>query len=65
MAHVVALHGERRYRRMHRGQMLRHERIDDVLAAPINDRGDRLAVDVIEAAAEQRETLRGRSMTGR
>ena len=42
-----------------RAQSLGDEQIDDVLAALIDDRSHRLAVDVIEAAAEQRKALRG------
>ena len=38
---------------------LRDEQIDHVLAPPIDDRGHRLAVDVVEPPADQREALRG------
>ena len=35
----------------------RDEKIDDVHAAPIDDRGDGAAIDIVETAAEQREAL--------
>ena len=38
---------------------LRHEQIDDVLAAAIDHRTDGAGIDIIEPAADQRETLRG------
>src|SRR6516225_5023913 len=40
-------------------QMLGDEQIDDVLAPLIDDRGNRLTVDIVEPAAEQRKALRG------
>src|SRR4051795_11878793 len=38
---------------------LRDEQIDDVHAAPVDQRGDGLAVEIVEPAADQREALRG------
>src|SRR6266516_3474334 len=40
------------------GSSLRNEEIDHVSAASIDNRGDGLAVDIIEPSAEQREALR-------
>ena len=42
-----------------RRRMARDEQIDDMVAAPIDQRGGGLAVDVVEPAADQREALRG------
>ncbi len=39
--------------------MLGDEQIDHVLAPLIDDRGNRLTVDIVEPAAEQRKALRG------
>ena len=40
-------------------QMLGDEQIDHMFATLIDDRGDRLTVDVIQAPAKKRETFRG------
>src|SRR6266496_3999476 len=40
------------------GSSLRDEEIDHMRTAPINDRSDGLAVDVVEPPTEQREALR-------
>src|SRR5580704_16346909 len=59
MADVKSLHGFV-LDAMDRGaQRLADEQIDHVLAPVIDDRGHRLAVDVIEPAADQGKTLRG------
>src|SRR5580658_8970706 len=58
MAHIVTLDGPSRHGGVLGAQALGDEQIDDVLAALIDDGGHRLAVDVIETAAEQRKTLR-------
>src|SRR5580700_6520597 len=59
MADVEALHGFVVDAADRGAQGLRDEQIDHVLAAAIDDRRDRLAVDVIEPAADQGKTLRG------
>jgi Polymer-forming cytoskeletal len=41
-----------------RAQTFGDKQIDDMIAAPVNDRRHRLPVDVVEAAANQREALR-------
>jgi hypothetical protein len=47
------------------GTSLRDEEIDHMRAAPIDDRRDGLAVDVVEPSAEQREALRRQVHDGR
>src|SRR4029077_15885904 len=59
MADVEALHGFVIDATDRGAQRLRDEEIDHVLAAAIDDRRHRLAVDVIERAADQGESLPG------
>src|SRR5262249_36107375 len=37
---------------------LRHEQVDDMLAAAVDHRADRTAIDIIQPAADQRKSLR-------
>ena len=55
MPDVKSMPGLAGRNRMLGAQALRHEQIDHMLAAPINDRGYLLAVDVVETAADQRK----------
>src|SRR6516165_12769811 len=59
MAHIIALDAFGHGAGMPCAQLLGDEQIDYVLAPLIDDRGNRLAVDIVEPAAEQRKALRG------
>src|SRR6478752_6929959 len=50
-AAVEALHGLGLRRAIFRARRLRHEQIDDVLAAPVDHRADSARVDIVEPAA--------------
>ena len=59
MPDVIALDAIRDRPGMRRAQMLRDEQIDYVFATLVDNRGDRLAVDVIQAPAKKGEAFRG------
>jgi hypothetical protein len=58
MPDVKSMPGFAGYSRMLGAQMLRHEQIDHVVVAAIDDCRHGLAVDVVETAADQRKALR-------
>ena len=55
---IIALDRLRYRAGMLGAQSLRDEQIDHVFSTLIDDRGHRLAIDVIETAAEERKALR-------
>src|SRR5256886_17625569 len=57
-SNVVSLHCLQLRRVTFGGGSLRNEEIDHVFAASIDNRGDGLAVDIVEPSAEQHEALR-------
>src|SRR5260221_11943709 len=59
-SNVVSLHCLQLRRVTFGGGSLRNEEIDHVLAASIDNRGDGLAVDIVDPSAEQHEALRCR-----
>ncbi len=58
MADIVALDRRHDFAGMFGAQALCDEQIDDVLAALVDHRGHRLAIDIVEASAQQRKALR-------